>query len=518
MISFGPEFAIELSADAAALPAQGGAAPVGADSDLFEAVLGHFIGAGAGDAGVNPEGDLEASADDGGDPEANRHEPPVIDPTQLVNPLFTVLPSQLVSASASSVFTGTDNGDQLVPGTRNGDPLVPGTDRRSLADAEAAPLVLPTHADGQLVSGTDRLALPGTDRQGLSGAEFEFESASARRIVPDTSMKAEIAEGTQLLMESGQTTIEPATAAAIELPIGRRVSGTTGRAIEGKAGGERLNADIPTAAELPQDVDGTSIAPQRNTPNATGEKSAAIVSELSKIANTPASASSNERITDSKPRASTRVDASVKAIPFQAVERAYADNDRDGASTFDSPKEPAQTFRPLTPIAPPPQPAAFVMPVDARPTSLAATPAPATTIGAPASMDAAVATYAPAQIVHSLRLQAINGGGEAVIRLRPEYLGEVVVAVKVDQGSVTAALQADTPAVRQWVERNEPMLRQALAEQGLQLERLTVAEKASETDSDHESDRQPSHDEPSPHQRQRRRRPQDDDATFEVTV
>ena len=110
------------------------------------------------------------------------------------------------------------------------------------------------------------------------------------------------------------------------------------------------------------------------------------------------------------------------------------------------------------------------------------------------------------------------GAAKPCVRLRPEYLGEVVVAVKVEQGAVIAALQADTPAVRQWAERNEAVLRQALAEQGLQLERLTVTEKAAERELDQESDRhQPREEEPS-RQHSRRRRQQPEDATFEVTV
>ena len=74
---------------------------------------------------------------------------------------------------------------------------------------------------------------------------------------------------------------------------------------------------------------------------------------------------------------------------------------------------------------------------------------------------ATIDTDLPKQIVQSIRLQALDLGGEAHVRLRPEYLGEVVVSVKVMHGAVTATLQADTAAVRRWIETNEASLRQA---------------------------------------------------------
>jgi flagellar hook-length control protein FliK len=60
------------------------------------------------------------------------------------------------------------------------------------------------------------------------------------------------------------------------------------------------------------------------------------------------------------------------------------------------------------------------------------------------------------------------------VRLTPENLGEVTVALRVERGQVTASLQAETPAVRDWIQSNEPELRRSLAAQGLQLDRFVV--------------------------------------------
>jgi flagellar hook-length control protein FliK len=134
------------------------------------------------------------------------------------------------------------------------------------------------------------------------------------------------------------------------------------------------------------------------------------------------------------------------------------------------------------------------------------------------AIETAAAIELPAQVVQSIRMQAINGGGEAVVRLNPEYLGELVVAVKVEQGAVSAALQSDVPAVRKWVEANEGSLRQALAEHGLQLERLTVSGDAPQTENGEREARREDPREQESQPESRRQRKKAPDATFEVIV
>jgi flagellar hook-length control protein FliK len=89
------------------------------------------------------------------------------------------------------------------------------------------------------------------------------------------------------------------------------------------------------------------------------------------------------------------------------------------------------------------------------------------------------------QIVQSLRTQLRGGIGEAVVRLKPEFLGEVTIVVRLDRGQVDASVKASLPAVREWIEAQEPAVRQSLGEQGLSLTRLRVepdGERASHDD------------------------------------
>lgn len=156
------------------------------------------------------------------------------------------------------------------------------------------------------------------------------------------------------------------------------------------------------------------------------------------------------------------------------------------------------------------------------------TAAVTTAAAASAIADPAAEIELPRQIVHSIRLQALAGGGEAHVRLRPEYLGELTVAVKVERGAVTAALHAETPAVRQWIESNEASLRQGLAEHGLHLDKLTILDEAPQPESAPQDRRDRAREEQSRHEQSRheqsrqqtprRPRPEAGTATFEVIV
>jgi flagellar hook-length control protein FliK len=109
------------------------------------------------------------------------------------------------------------------------------------------------------------------------------------------------------------------------------------------------------------------------------------------------------------------------------------------------------------------------------------------------------------QVVQSLWLRAREGGGEARVRLRPDYLGELTVRVSVHQGVVSARLEVETPAVREWVELHEASLRDALGDHGLTLESLRIEAPAAEESHGAEPDGHRREDEPERPRRPRRR-------------
>jgi flagellar hook-length control protein FliK len=444
VISFGPEFAADLSAmDAAPSPA-GGAAPFAApDTDLFNALLGQMMG--QSEAAFEAGADLKGNGDTL--PEEDVEEPIDVDPTELLNPLF-------------------------VEG--------------------AAPVAPPTPTMVWSI-----VAVPA----GATAATPIDSPAPAIKTEAFTDLPAD-----EWSPVETPESIEPALEARTPREEGAKAAVPGVKTIE-------VKADVPPAS-IPADLPQAEVV-NENDSQARSEFAPQIADAINKDDRTSRS------VKNDKAPVEPKIDTSgIRPVPFVAVERAYAGNDQGHSKSFDAPKEQAPF--PSSAGQPASQPTSmptFVVPSDGR--SMLNMPAVVSreTVDIPATVARDIDTNVPAQIVQSIRLQAINGGGEAIIRLNPDYLGEVVVAVKVEQGTVTAALQAETPAVRQWVERNEPVLRQALAEQGLQLDKLTVAEKASETerDGDHEDAREDAREE-SPRQQPRRRRPQSDEATFEVTV
>lgn len=123
------------------------------------------------------------------------------------------------------------------------------------------------------------------------------------------------------------------------------------------------------------------------------------------------------------------------------------------------------------------------------------------------------------QIVQSLRLHATSGGGEARVQLRPEYLGELTIRLVVDDGVVTARVEAELPAVREWIERHEVSLRQALGEHGLTLDALNVSDGGQSEETLDRDAREHTPDQPSSgRQRRPRRHTGDDGPRFEVTA
>jgi hypothetical protein len=99
---------------------------------------------------------------------------------------------------------------------------------------------------------------------------------------------------------------------------------------------------------------------------------------------------------------------------------------------------------------------------------------PALVSGVGSSETSAADSPMARQVVRAISLAWHDNVGEAKVRLTPEHLGEVTVSLKVERGGVTALLQADTPAAREWIQAHEQDLRRGLEAQGLRLDALVV--------------------------------------------
>jgi flagellar hook-length control protein FliK len=113
------------------------------------------------------------------------------------------------------------------------------------------------------------------------------------------------------------------------------------------------------------------------------------------------------------------------------------------------------------------------------------------------------------ELVQTMRVMVRGKVSEATVRLRPEHLGDVSVAVRVDGKVVTATVIAESAGVREWLQQHEETLRAGLQQQGLTLDRLIVQREA----------RQEQREQPHPEARKSRaRRGPGPQPRFEVTA
>jgi flagellar hook-length control protein FliK len=78
------------------------------------------------------------------------------------------------------------------------------------------------------------------------------------------------------------------------------------------------------------------------------------------------------------------------------------------------------------------------------------------------------------RLVQAMRVISRPGAWEANVRLKPEHLGDVSIAVRVERNTVSAVVNAEASGVRQWLESQEQAVRSGMAEHGLHLERFVV--------------------------------------------
>jgi flagellar hook-length control protein FliK len=123
---------------------------------------------------------------------------------------------------------------------------------------------------------------------------------------------------------------------------------------------------------------------------------------------------------------------------------------------------------------------------------------------APAHATAATAAAAPqtaaqtpeaeslGRLVQAMRVISRPGAWEANVRLKPEHLGDVNIAVRVERNTVSAVVHAEAAGVRQWLESQEQAVRSGMAEHGLHLERFVVQRDGQRRDAEPQQQRQES--------------------------
>jgi len=79
------------------------------------------------------------------------------------------------------------------------------------------------------------------------------------------------------------------------------------------------------------------------------------------------------------------------------------------------------------------------------------------------------------QVVNRFTTGRTLESGSVTLRLQPAELGELHMEIKVEQDNIKAHITTQNPQVQEILDRNLPRLREALAQQGLSLEQMTVS-------------------------------------------
>ncbi len=93
------------------------------------------------------------------------------------------------------------------------------------------------------------------------------------------------------------------------------------------------------------------------------------------------------------------------------------------------------------------------------------------------------------QIVTGLKIEITQGKQDIMLQLQPEHLGKIGINISKENGVMTGQFMAESEAVKNLIERNVPILRQQLEEQGIELRdiKITVGDsKAFFAGKDHE--------------------------------
>ena len=504
---------------AAASAAPGEAAP----GDGTCAAMMDNAAAAGGDGATEVVSDADAAADEALDPDADGEAAPIADPLAMSEwwRFGAVTRHSSCGANEDAAAEGdkssedeeADPADVPVAGMMNinwllGQPVArqPWAISMQSGDGNGGTDAAPTDESSSVEGGEFQQRVFGRTWNTMATIEGKAaapaQPANADAAQPDlaATVDALVADAAAQVPADGATeaaaTPENQTAAKPAVAQANRPKATSGKIdIEAATAQQRAAAAMIEATAAAAPSGGPAVPDVAQTPQATRPE--------------PAAARLARSIEQS---GGATIDAAVTAPVAQGFE-SLGDAAQDGTSSgfASSSGEPAPMPEPVRVASNAAGTPVFVVPHTTTASVMAA-------VGAPVGAEVAQSgiplrdTEMVQQFVQTMRVQFRDGIGDAVLRLRPEHLGEVSISLRVENGSVAATVNAETAAVRQWLEANQASLRQGLSEQGLQLDRFVVQRDPQER---HSRDEESS---PRRQQQQRRRNANADTPRFEITV
>lgn len=314
----------------------------------------------------------------------------------------------------------------------------------------------------------DGLGPAGTPAAGIPGASSDTSAAPAQ----DVPEAAPPPDGGKPAIDAGAGALRgAANLAAASTRIQARVAARLAEATANQPAEQNMTPTAGTA-----DAQGVSNAgtpapgATEARPNTISARAAEVFRSLGMMRDTPAAGAGQAQAAAA---ASLPVPDGIVAAAAQAGASVFEESqghDSPGAPSTGSRAAPAPAGSAGVAEAFVQSVSSFGLPAASEAQGAASTESPAPTRHTEGPQEAPIT----GQVVKGVTMAWRDGVGEAKIRLTPEHLGEVVVALKVERGLVVANVQAETSTARGWIETHQQDLRDALSAQGLELDRLVV--------------------------------------------
>lgn len=431
----------------------------------------------------------------------------------------------LTSLFVSSTFTTPPAAGEAAASTEDG---AGATEAPAPSDGTddspaAADLVVPVPVAAAVPTPPNTIALPGQAVPGQIDPNAASTSASgtaqptktAEQAVSSSawppSANASDAAFTQVPTATAGTngTADPATMTA-DKPVASETPSSKGSALDASRtqAGQQVRAARPEFVDQTQQAaQGANAAQSQAVPAATTGSMDAVVPQLT------------SKIADSQPaepgNASAGLQGDAAAETLANNQAAMSGEDQSGAQP-----KPSQEFMrfatalaQVTASADEPRAATSVV----APMTAGAAQAQTTAVAPAASAVPAGTVETPethgaenvGRLVQAMRVIARPGAWEATVRLNPEHLGDVSIALRVERNTVSAVVNAESANVRQWLESQEQSVRSGMAEHGLELDRFIVQRDGQRREGESQQQESP---------RRQRRQPQVTTQRFEIVV
>ena len=408
--------------------------------------------------------------------------------------------------AAGSLAANTDTGSAMgrllaaIVTRADSRPAVPAHNRETAAPEQAADAARALPAPTAAVEDTSTVAVParavdadpqgrvrfvvGTSpaaraREAAVAAEPPATPPAARNTPPPALPEAAASTAQAVVTRNAPTAASaPATTAAPVLTPEVTASAT--------AAGEQ--ALTPPQAHTPASAPAQTVAPQvaevrfgrvftvEQTAPAEGELSRTVVTQTA-----PATASqeTHQEVADVALRSSLGNDAPAgvraDAGPQQDPAGNAAGQHNTPAESADGRQtEPVQAGRIPFTLAPDEQPLFFAHQREAAaPTAAGAAGGESAGLRLPSGLIVPDSTVMDQMLTH-LSLQRRLASSTVHLRLNPQELGELRMEIKVEQDNIKAHIIAQNPQAQEMIDRHLPRLREALEQQGLHLQQVSV--------------------------------------------